>query len=242
MRKGETYIILYAAGICLVGSLLLAFTAASLKPRQDAELELDRQFNVLKAFQIPVIDPVTRKRIPKPAVQNLYAAAVRERIIDPETGIVFSGKTSKDFKPEDIEARRVLALYEWVEDGAVTKVAIPICGKGLWSTIYGYLALDAPASRIIGITFYRHGETPGLGGEIEQPWFQANFRGREIRGAGGVLKRIEIAKGKASGSAPADRVVVDGISGSTLTGKGVTEFLNRDLRRYEPYFSKARGG
>ena len=218
MQKGESYIMMYAAGICLLCSVLLAGTTMALKPRQDAESELDRKRNVLKAFDVPMRD-AAGQAIARAEVERLYKEHVRE------TGVKASGQT--------------LPLFQWEQDGKVDRVALPVSGKGLWSTIYGYLALDAKATTILGVTFYKHGETPGLGGEIEQPWFQQNFKGKRIF-ENGKLRRIEVAKGKAKPPTAEGPVQVDGISGATLTGNGLNRFINQSLTDYEPYFTTLR--
>ncbi len=240
MKQGETYILMYAAGICLVGSLLLAGATAGLKAQQEKMVELDRKTNVLKAFQAPILD-AAKKKLPGDQLEKMYAEHVREVLVDPD-GKLLADVTDKD-AADGIAARKILPLYQWVEDGAIRKYAFPVSGKGLWSTIYGYLALDEGLTTIVGISFYKHGETPGLGGEIEQPWFQDQFKGRKIVDGGQPLP-IVIAKGKAPPDAVSDkrRVVVDGISGSTLTGNGVMGFLNSDMKRYEAYFKKVRKG
>ena len=111
---------------------------------------------------------------------------------------------------------------------------IPISGKGLWSSLFGYFAIDANnLSTVKGITFYAHGETPGLGAEISKQWFQSNFIGKEIY-SGEELLSIKVTK---AGLADKSNLYeVDGISGATITSRGVTELLKRDLQRYEPYF------
>lgn len=234
-RTSERYVLIYAAVVCLLASAVLTTAATGLRRRQEQAAELDRKFNVLKAFQAEVLGPDGR-RIRPDQIEALYRAHVRELRVAPGTGEVLGDETG---------ARRAdaLPLYQWVENGRVVKTAIPVSGKGLWSTIYGFLALDAELDEIVGLTFYRHGETPGLGGEIEQPWFQEQFRGRRIA-HGDDLLPIIVAKGPAPAEARADptRVVVDGISGATLTGQGVTRFLNECLKQYEPYLRAARKG
>ena len=139
--------------------------------------------------------------------------------------------------------RKALPLFLWSAEtgGPVTRYALPISGKGLWSTIYGYLALDGRAETVLGATFYRHAETPGLGGEVEKEWFQKNFAGLTAW-RNGVWRRIEVAKGTVGGQRhTAETEQVDGISGATLTGNGINKFLNADLRRYAPYFDALRG-
>jgi len=241
-KKSDSYILIYAAAICMAASVLLAAASAGLRQRQNRMAELDRKFNVLKAFQIDLADDAGR-RIADAEIERLYAAHVRETIVDAASGEAMPDRTSADIPPADLAAGRALQLFHWVENGESTKYAFPVSGKGLWSTIYGYLAVDRTLSEIIGITFYRHGETPGLGGEIEQPWFQEQFKGRRLFD-GGEPRPVVVAKGKAPPDAAADpaRVVVDGISGATLTGNGVTGFLTDAARRYAAHFNLLRRG
>ena len=119
---------------------------------------------------------------------------------------------------------------------------IPISGKGLWSTLYGYLALEKDLNTVKGLTFYKHGETPGLGGEVEKKWFQNNFVGKTIFDQTGQLVSVKVVKGKANDvlSGEALNHGVDGISGATITSRGVSDFLKRDLLRYEPYMKNNR--
>lgn len=238
MPKGDVYVLVYAAGICLASSLLLAATSAGLKKQQDKMVELDRKLNVLKAFQVEVVDAKNR-RISGDRIERIYGDHIREVYLDARDGTELANKTLKDFTAAQIDSKSVLPLFLWQEGGRTDKYAFPVSGKGLWSTICGYMAMDRELASVVGITFYKHGETPGLGGEVEQPWFQDQFRGRKIF-AGGRLKRIEVAKGKAVIRSTADRESVDGISGATLTGNGVTRFLNEDIGRYEKHFKGLR--
>ena len=110
---------------------------------------------------------------------------------------------------------------------------LPVSGKGLWSSLFGYFALDLENySTVKGITFYEHGETPGLGAEISKDWFKSSFIGKEIF-LDNQLISIHVAK---AGKADKKNIhEVDGISGATITGRGVETLLKRDLLRYEPY-------
>jgi Na+-transporting NADH:ubiquinone oxidoreductase subunit C len=109
--------------------------------------------------------------------------------------------------------------------------------------LYGYLALEADATTVRGITFYKHGETPGLGGEIEKEWFLGNFKGKKIFSVTAKkLTPIVVVKGKAADMYKGEELEhsVDGITAATITGSGVTELLDNALKAYEPYFSKLR--
>ena len=114
-------------------------------------------------------------------------------------------------------------------------IAIPIAGKGLWSTIFGFIALNPDTDTVLGIQFYKHGETPGLGGEVEKKWFTDNFINKKIRDKNGKIISIAVIKGGVDYSESNKSSIhqVDGISGATVTADGVTDFLLEDLLRYE---------
>ena len=115
-------------------------------------------------------------------------------------------------------------VYEVVKDDEVEAIILPIEGMGLWSTLYGYIALDADVNTIEGITFYEHGETPGLGGEVDNPRWKALWPGRKAFDERGNVK-IQVKKGPA-GPPSEDPYQVDGLSGATLTSRGVTNMLH----------------
>ncbi len=221
MQRSDRYTLLYAAAVCVACSAVLSATSFALKKQQDLQVELDRKANILKAFGA---------RAAGADIQRLFDEHVREIALDRETG-----------QPA-ADAADGMPLYLWEEGGRTTKYAFPVSGKGLWSTIHGYLALEEDLVTIAGATFYRHGETPGLGGEISSDAFQQQFRGKRIFKEG-ALQRLEIAKGPASNKYPGGSDhAVDGISGATLTGNGLNRFLNEDLERYERYFRTIRKG
>jgi len=211
MRE-ETRTIIFATVICVSCSLLLSGTAALLKSRQDTNAAFDVQRNIVKAFGLDI------------------TGATPDSI-----GKVFDEHISEG-KTED-----GLPIYVWKDDGKATKYAFPVSGKGLWSTIYGYLALDADLRTVAGISFYKHGETPGLGAEIEKDWFLDQFKGKELYDEDGTPLSFAVVKGDADKLPPEQRkCAVDGISGATLTGKGVQNFLCRDITQYANYFKNLR--
>ncbi len=240
MPKGDGYVIGFAAVICVACSVLLSAAASTLKAKQDYNVELDRKMNVLKAFGVATRD-ANGKAISGAEVERIFRENIKEVILDGATGQPLEGVTSADVSAKELADRVKLPLYTFEENGQVVKYAFPVSGKGLWSTIYGYLALNQDLATIAGVTFYKHGETPGLGGEVEKDWFQENFKGKRIFGEG-VLIPFEVVKGTVADKYPqGNDHAVDGISGATITGKGVTKFINSDLANYEKYFSLKRG-
>ncbi|WP_054688763.1 FMN-binding protein [Desulfosarcina cetonica] len=121
---------------------------------------------------------------------------------------------------------------------------VPVDSSGLWGKIHGYMAIENDGKTVAGFSVYSQNETPGLGGEIEKPWFQKNFVGKKIVDKAGDFVSVGIAKGKVAEVIPKDRQdnYVDGISGASLTGKFLTAGLKSVLRKYEPLAKAFRKG
>ncbi len=245
MRKEDLKVIGFAALICVICSLLLSATSQALKDRQQEQVELDRKLNVLKAFGVEVVD-AEGKKLSKARVDQYFTENISEIFLDKESGDVLEGVTLADIPKSELKAKTIkekehLPLYVWQEDGEIQKYAFPVSGMGLWSILYGYLALDKDLETIIGITFYKHAETPGLGGEVSTDWFQNQFKGKKIFDDGQLLE-FEVVKGSVEGKYPGGNDhAVDGITGATMTGNGINTFLNRDITAYNRYFEKLRG-
>jgi Na+-transporting NADH:ubiquinone oxidoreductase subunit C len=151
-------------------------------------------------------------------------------------------------RPAPENAARVIrvptigVVYEVREGEALQQIIVPIQGYGLWSTMYGYLALSGDARTVTGITFYEHGETAGLGGEIENPRWQARWVGRRTVDEAGTVQ-LQVIKGQAGPPAD-DPYRVDGLSGATITGRGVTATLDFWLgpNAFGPYLARVRAG
>ena len=135
---------------------------------------------------------------------------------------------------------RYATVYLVMDAGVPVKVVLPIQGKGLWSTLYGFLALERDVSTIAGITFYEHGETPGLGGEVDNPRWKARWPGRLAFDQKGEPK-IHVIRG-AAGAPEQDPYQVDGLSGATITSRGVSNMLTFWLGEsgFGPFLTKLR--
>jgi Na+-transporting NADH:ubiquinone oxidoreductase subunit C len=122
------------------------------------------------------------------------------------------------------------------KDGKIDTYILPVSGKGLWSTLYGYLALEADKNHVRGIQFYKHGETPGLGGEVENAEWTAGWKGKTILDEQGELVSITVKKGTVDESIPEQKKhYVDGLAGATITSNGVTKFVLNDLKTFATY-------
>jgi Na+-transporting NADH:ubiquinone oxidoreductase subunit C len=216
----------FAIIVAVVCSFLLTAAATGLKPFQERNMRVDRQKNILKAVGLVTDD----QNLSAEAIAELYKARIK---------CLWTDQTGRILAEEEQGAMDLpICLHmEAGKDGEeVEDYVIPINTSGLWGQIQGYLAISNDGATITGFTVFKHSETPGLGGEIEQNWFQRNFVGKKIVNAQGKFASIHIAKGKVRASVPSDKVAnyVDGISGATLTGKYLSAGFERILENYEP--------
>lgn len=253
-RNSVPYTLGFATVVCLVCAVPIAIAAVSLKPLQVQNQRVDRLGKVLAVAGLMAPE----ERLGAREIEARFAANVVPRAVELRTGEVTDAVDAATYDqrraagdPAQSEpapsnmARvqrvpRVGLLYEVVEDGQVQALVLPIQGYGLWSTMYGYLALEADGRTVSGITFYEHGETPGLGGEVENPRWQGLWRGRKALDEAGDVK-LQVVKG-AAGSPEADPYRVDGISGATITSRGVSNTLEFWLgpSGFGPYLAKYR--
>lgn len=259
-RNGPTYIVLFAAAVCLVCSAFVSTAAVSLKERQEVNKKLDQQLKVLNVTGIIK----EGEKADRATIVAKYEKHITPKVIDLETG-----KLVPDADPTTVDVKKALGdpalsvamdspeakaaqvprkpkqglIYEVDLDGdkAMDLLVLPIFGKGLWSTLWGFLALEKDGNTIKGITYYEHGETPGLGGEVDNPMWKAKWVGRKVYDGSKVA--IGVKKG-AAGTVAADPYHVDGLSGATLTSNGVTNMLKLWFGEagYGPFLKKLRGG
>jgi len=220
-----------AVGLCLVCSVIVSATAVALKPLQDRNAALARKVQILKVAGL----------MEEGGDADALFSQVETRIVDFDTGRFTDAvdpdtydqrKASEDPStsirvPPDqdiasIQRRARYAPVYLVRDGdRIETIIVPIHGYGLWSTMYGFLALEGDARTVKGITFYEDGETPGLGGEINNPRWQAHWEGKEVYDETG-RERLQVIKGTPSPGSPEAAYQVDGLSGATLTSNGVS--------------------
>ena len=224
--RSDAYTIAFTTIITVILGLGLSATADSLRDRQILNEQLDIKKNILSVLGYKQDTPWTNEE-----VQSLYDSNINEIRID-EVGLVLD--------EVDKSGNFAYTIYQSSENNEVTGYAIPIAGKGLWGTMYGYFAIEPDAETVKGITFYKHKETPGLGAEVDKDWFKNNFIGKKLTDKNGELVSIEVVKGYVSKTDPDALHKVDGISGATITGSGLTTFLKSDLEKYEPYFARVR--
>ncbi|MDH5181514.1 MAG: Na(+)-translocating NADH-quinone reductase subunit C [Gammaproteobacteria bacterium] len=240
--------IVVALILCLICSVLVSTAAILLKPRQLANEELlGKQREILRA--------VGRYQ----AGMNIQAefSNIETRLVELATGeyvshinadhyhyarAVADPATRVEIAPEaDIARVRAIAKYAPVylvqEAGETRLIVLPVHGYGLWSTMYAYLAIEVDG-RVAGISFYKQGETPGLGSEIANPRWQAAWRGKRIYDDQGTVRLALITAGKRDPDQA--EFQIDALSGATITSKGVTHLIRFWLgeQGYGPYLRR----
>jgi Na+-transporting NADH:ubiquinone oxidoreductase subunit C len=242
------YIFLFSLALCLACSVLLAAAAVTLKKRQEENQKLDKQKSVLQAANLVMPgEPMT------PAIVKERFQSIEPKVIDLDTDTYVEGIDAAAFDPESAPMKTPpensaqiksvpgqVQIFHVLKDGKLDKIVLPIFGKGLWGTLYGYLALAADTTTVEGITYYDHKETPGLGGEVDNPKWKNRWPGRKVYGDSGAVA-LHVIKGPA-GPPAEDPHSVDGLSGATLTSRGVTNMLQFWLgdEGYGPYLKSLR--
>lgn len=245
--------LLVALFVSLVCSSFVASAAIVLQPLQIENAILDMRRNILQ---------VAGLWDPEADVDELFAS-IEPRVVDLETGAYVEDIDPETFDPEEaakdpelgvqvppdldvakVRRRSKYALVYLVrKDDELSKIILPISGYGLWSTLYGFLALEADANTVSDITFYAHGETPGLGDFIVRPAWRELWRGKRAYDESGNLE-LQVVKGRVSADDPLADYHVDGVSGATLTGNGVSNMMTYWLgdHGYGPFLQTIQGG
>ncbi len=236
----NTFIV--AIAVCLVCSVIVSGIAVALKPTQQLNKELDQKQNILRAagllpansnvaadgrgvdelfeeFTIRAVDLETgryRDDIDPTTFDPIRAAK------NPELSLALSGE-------QDIATLRrrenVSLVYLKQGENGIDKVVLPVRGYGLWGTLFGYLALDADLQTISGLGFYQHKETPGLGGEVDNPKWKAAWEGVQLFDTSGT-PNVQLVKRRSSPQSAAAQYEVDALSGATFTTRGVQNLIH----------------
>jgi len=221
--------------LSLVCSMVVSVSAVVLRPLQIENASADRQRNILAAANL--LDENTN-------VADAFSK-IEARVVD-----LSSGDFTDDVDAENYDQRRAArdpamstplsseqdiasvgrreryAIVYLVKDGeAIEQIILPIHGYGLWSTLYGFIALEPDLNTVVGLKYYEHSETAGLGAEVDNPAWYSQWKGRRVFDASGALA-LHVAKGKSRAVGNAAQHEVDGLAGATLTGNGVTNMLH----------------
>ncbi len=248
-------------GLSLVCSILVSSAAVLLKPVQDDNQKLDLQKNILAISGL----------VKEPQALSSDQIAARFKEVTPQLVDIKTGKIVADVNGLDAEKyvqqnaakdpslshtleagqdiagikrqANVAKIYKVTENGKLKTLILPIHGRGLWSTLYGYIALEDDLKTVSGFGFYSHAETPGLGGEVDNPTWKASWIGKQVFDANDQLS-IKVIKGAVtSGSANAAHEI-DGLAGATLTSVGVNNLVQFWLGQegFGPFLANLKKG
>jgi Na+-transporting NADH:ubiquinone oxidoreductase subunit C len=250
-RDSTRKVLSVAFALCVVCSILVSAAAVGLRERQERNKVEEKKKNILQAAALydasmPVADQFRK---------------IQTRIVDLQ-----SGEFSQDFNVATFDSRsaardpemryqippefdlaaiktrsRYQDVYLVMTDGKLQQLILPVHGKGLWSTMYGFISLADDFSTVTGFSFYDHGETPGLGGEIDNPSWKKQWSGKKIYDAAGHL-RIEVLKGNVDKKSENAIYQADGLAGATLTARGVSNLLKYWLgdNGYKPFLENLK--
>lgn len=234
-RDSTTKVLSVAFLLCLVCSILVSAAAVGLSDRQEKNKAEEKKRNILLAAGIYQEGEPIAEQFSK----------IEARIVDLQ-----SGRFTDRFDPANFDSRiaardpqfsyqipealdltgikrrsQYMDVYLVLQDGKLQQLILPVYGKGLWSTMYGFIALAADLNTVQGFAFYEHGETPGLGGEIDNPNWKKQWQGKMIYDEQGKV-RIAVIKGTVDRKAPDAAYQADGLAGATLTSRGVENLLH----------------
>src|SRR5690606_25537304 len=226
--------------VCLVGSVFVAGAAVALGPTQAENRLLDKQRSIL------AIAGLGEPGMSGNQVKSLFDERIVARLVDLETGRFSDEFDARTFDPlaaakdpelskplpgsQDIASIKRRERFSTVyivegEGGEIETLILPVRGYGLWSTLYGFMAVEGDLDTVAGFGFYQHGETPGLGGEIDNPKWRGLWPGKELFDDSNKLA-VQIVKGNVDPQSPRAQHQVDGLAGATLTTNGVNNLLH----------------
>lgn len=237
-KESNSYTILFATLMVVVVGGILAFLSLSLKPMQEANGKIKKKMEILKALLSPQeFQSITRVNAEAKYDEYIKAEVVLSqngKVLEEAKSAAFNVDIKAEYKDKSLSvAKRKFPMFIAEKQGKKLYI-IPIIGMGLWGPIWGNVCVSEDKRSIAGASFGHQGETPGLGAEISQGFFIDRWtKGEEkIADENGDYIPFEVVK---DGSGPKPNKI-DGISGGTITSKGVEEMVNRCLVPYTVYF------
>lgn len=226
-KQSNVYTVIYASVMVAVVAAVLAFTAMSLKDKQEDNIKIDKMKQILASINVEATADNAQAEYKK-YVKETFVLNVKGEKVE---GNAFDINVAAQVKLP--VAERKLPVFVAKVEGNVAKYIIPMYGAGLWGPIWGYIALDDNGSTIYGAYFAHQGETPGLGAEIDKPAFSNQFIGKNFF-KDGAFKPITVEK---VGQKPLNGAdYVDAITGGTITSQGVSAMIGNSFAPYETFF------
>lgn len=229
--NSNNYTLVYATVMVVVVALMLALVSGALKSKQDENIRLDKKKQILSSLKIN-FDGQDASKLYDQYITGGMIVDAEGKVVDKSKDKAFDVDIIKEMaKPAD---KRQLPVYVGTVDGE-TKYILSMRGTGLWGPIWGYLSLNEDKSTVNGAYFSHASETPGLGAEIAEKPFQNEFPGKKLMNDKNEFVSIAIVK---PGQSITDRDYVDGISGGTITSKGVNDMLLNSIGQYKKFLEQ----
>lgn len=237
MEHSNKYIFIYAIVMVVVVAVSLTVVAVQLKPAQEDNIRIEKMQNILTSVNISTED------VPKKEVIDVYhkyitsvlGVNLKGEVVEKDPEKLFAIELANELKkPAD---KQIFPIYVATLDNNDTAYIMPLRGKGLWGPVWGYISFGTDYNTVLGTMFDHKGETPGLGAEINQPFFMDPFKGKTIFDSEGRFTSIQIIKGGAADDNPHG---VDAISGGTITSKGVEKMIFDNLSNYQAFIQKQK--
>lgn len=254
-KESTSRTLFVALAVSLVASVFVAGSAVALKPVQIENRLLDKQRSIL------AIAGIGGDKLSSREVKDLFNSRIKARVVDLNTGeyndsldpVTFDPlKAAKDPKTsaalkgsEDLalikRREQFTTVYMVEQNGQLESLILPVRGYGLWSTLHGFLAVKPDLNTVVGLGFYQHAETPGLGGEVDNPKWKGLWPGKTLFDDSGK-PIIKIVKGGVDPASPDAGHQVDALAGATLTSNGVDRLMQFWLgeQGFGPYLAKLR--
>jgi len=244
VRQSNLYVLIFTAIMTIVIGGALSVTNQVLKPAQLKSIELDAKTSILAAVMTINKDEDDVLAIYEAQIKGLVVDINGNEITTNDKGEpVLADKVNilRNFKKDPAEREYPVYKFSSAQNqGAVEAYIFPLYGSGLWNGIFGYLALEDDLNTIKGISFGHVAETPGLGARIATPEIQDRYIGKTIFDKNGNLTSVTMQKGEKRDPSAFGEHEVDGMSGATLTAKGVNAMLDQYLRSYEKYIKNVQ--
>lgn len=254
-QQTAKYTITVTLIMCLVASVLVAGSAVLLKPTQAANKALDFKTNVLKIAGIYDASLSVDAQFEKVDVKIIDLQT--GKFTDAVTDVDKFDQTASAKKPElsdklapELDIAKIIRREKYAkvflvndESGNLSKVILPVRGYGLWSTMSGFVALDKDLNTVLGFGFYDQKETPGLGGEVDNPKWKQLWIGKKIYSESGEVL-VSVVKGHVDESTPDSGYKVDGLAGATLTSDGVSKLMKFWMgdNGFKPFLTNLKNG
>ena len=229
---------------CIACAVVVSVTAVTVRPEQNLNVENEKKLKILAAAGITTDE--VEKEFSK--IKTLYVDFKSNQLVEvtenydhikASSNVAQSSLVPKEQDIAILKRRENVApIYVWYsEQNQIQKIVLPIRGYGLWGTLYGYLSLDADLNTVKGIEYYDHKETPGLGGEVDNPEWKSDWNGKKVYDSSGNVI-LYVTKGPST-----EEYEIDGISGATLTSNGVSNMIKYWLGEngYGPVLKMLRG-